>query len=880
MPESEIKPPRWAEKVLNWYCRPELLEDLQGDLYEYFQRRVRAKGIKRARLIYIIDVIKFMRPYTLRKPTSFNALIHWIMFTSYIKTSGRSIVRNKLFSTINIVGLGVSMSVGLLMIAMLSDLYSYDKFHDKHSRIYRLISKYEPKGNNDSELYASSSLRAAKAIKESFSGAEDVAILRREFSGDMEADNKFIPLRGLWANASFFNVFSFDLLLGNPASALQEPYRIVLTETAAKKLFGHIDVLGKVVRKGTETYTVTGVLKDVPKFSHFRFDMLASLSTFESQQQENAEAMKWTSMWDTWTYVLMKEASDIKAFQPAFDKLSAQENKNSKVFSVSLQLQRIDDIMTGENLSNQIGPIVGQTPVRVFLALSFVVVLSACFNYTNLSLARAFRRNKEVGIRKTIGAMKRQVISQFIVESVAIALLALASSFLIFLFIRPHFIGMEESLQELLVLQLSPRLIIAFVAFATVIGVLAGLAPAMSFARVSAIHAFKNFCAAPAIKGITLRKALIVFQYCISIIGITATLVIYRQYKHYLHYDLGFSTANVLNIYLQENDGARLKAERLKKELQELHEVKEISHSALISSLGGYWVTNMKYSNNPGDSAGVYYNLIDENYLPLHDYTLMAGRNFNYQVSDSLETEVIVNQATLKRFNIAGGDADKSIGEVVTINRKNMTIVGVLNDFVYGKPNDNVNKEVVMRYSKQPQYLNVKIESTDWPATYARIESIWKRIDPVHPLGATFYSEQIADSYKGIKASVKVGGFLSALVICIASIGLLGMVIFTTEIRMKEVSIRKVHGASETGLLVLLSRNFLLLLLIAAGIALPATYLFFDMVLLPTMENSEPLRFIDMISGALAVLLIALIMIVFQTRKVARTNPADILKSE
>jgi ABC-type antimicrobial peptide transport system permease subunit len=288
----------------------------------------------------------------------------------------------------------------------------------------------------------------------------------------------------------------------------------------------------------------------------------------------------------------------------------------------------------------------------------------------------------------------------------------------------------------------------------------------------------------------------------------------------------------------------------------------------------------MKYPKNPGDSGSVYYNLIDENYLPLHDYTLVAGRNFNYQASDSIETEVIVNKEVLKRFNIAGGDPEKAIGEVVTIHRKNMIIVGVLNDFVYGKPNDKANREVVMRYTKQPQYVNVKIESTDWPATYARIESVWKEIDPVHPFGATFYSQQIEDSFKGVKASIKVGGFLSALVICIASIGLLGMVIFTTEIRMKEVSIRKVHGASEMGLLALLSRNFLVLLFIAACIALPLTYLFFDMVLLPTMGNPAPLLFIDMTGGALAVLLIALLMIASQTRKVARTNPADVLKSE
>lgn len=801
------------------------------------------------------------------------------MITSYITTSARNIVRNKLFSIINILGLGVSMSVGLLMIAMLSDLYSYDKFHTRHDRIYRVVTEYQDKSITSPEPLATTSARVSKAIKESINGVEEIAVLRREFAGDMEVDNKFIPLRGFFANNSLFSVFSFELLRGNPATALKDPYKIVLTETAAKKLFGNIDILGKTVHKGEESYEVSGIMRDVPKSSHFKFDVLASLATVEAQQKDNAEYLKWYNVWESWTYLLIPESTDLKSLQASLDKLSEQERKATKDHIISLRLQAMDDIVTGENLSNQIGTVVGDTPVRIFLVLTFVVILSACFNYTNLSLARASKRTKEVGIRKTIGAVRHQVILQFIVESVVIALLALLLAILIFQFIKPHFINMEESLQDQLVLDLTSQLIAGFVGFAIVIGILAGIAPAISFARISALRAFKNFASSTTVHGITFRRALIVFQYCISIMGITATTLIYKQYKHFVHYDLGFATENVLNLNLQEN-GNVVKADRLRKELQELPEVKQISQSALVSSLGGVWVNNMKYSKHPEDSAAIYYNLIDENYLPLHEYKLISGRNFTYKSSDSLETEVIINETALKRFNIAGGDPDKAIGEVVTVNRKNLIIIGVLKDFVYGKPTDNVNREVIMRYSRRPNYLNIKIASEDWPATYARIESIWKKIDPVHTFTATFYNQQIEDGFKGIKASVKIGGFLSALVICIASIGLLGMVVYATEIRMKEVSIRKVHGASEHGLLVLLGSNFLLLLLIAATIALPLTYFFFKQVLLPRMGDAAPVTFFDMIAGASAVLLLALTMIVSQTRKVARTNPAEILKSE
>src|SRR6478609_167947 len=201
----KIVPPKWADQLLHWYCRPDLLEDLQGDLNEYFERNVKTKGARRARLIYIIDVFKFFRLYTVRKPEFVNLLINWIMIRSYIKTSGRSMVRNKLFSAINIVGLAISMSVGLLLIGLISDVLSYDKFHEKHSAIYRVISRYQYLENKDDNFMATTSLKAAKAIDETFSQPEGVAILRRDFGGDIKVGEKIIPLSGFWANESMFD---------------------------------------------------------------------------------------------------------------------------------------------------------------------------------------------------------------------------------------------------------------------------------------------------------------------------------------------------------------------------------------------------------------------------------------------------------------------------------------------------------------------------------------------------------------------------------------------------------------------------------------------------------------------------------------------------
>ncbi|HET7180518.1 MAG TPA: permease prefix domain 2-containing transporter, partial [Chryseosolibacter sp.] len=247
MKEREASPPRWARSMLAWYCKAELLEDLEGDLNEYFLRNLEEKGVFRARLIYVLDVLKFFRFYTIRKPEFINLLIHWIMIGSYIKTSGRSIVRNKLFSFINIAGLAISMSVGLLLIGLLVDMNKYDKFHANYDRIYRVVSKYKWLDQVSPTPFASTSLRAGEAIQESVPGIEEIAMVYRGFSGDMKFAEKTVSLSGHWANESFFKVFTFPMISGDPSTALKNPYSIVLTEKSAKKLFGDGDPMGKTV---------------------------------------------------------------------------------------------------------------------------------------------------------------------------------------------------------------------------------------------------------------------------------------------------------------------------------------------------------------------------------------------------------------------------------------------------------------------------------------------------------------------------------------------------------------------------------------------------------------------------------------------------------
>lgn len=885
--QVQANPPQWAKRFLQWYCREEVTEDLQGDLNEYFQRNLKTKGEKRAKLIYIIDVIKFIRPYTIRKPKFLNLLIQWIMIGSYIKTSGRNLMRNKLFSTINIFGLAISMSVGLMLIALLNDIYSYDKFHQNYDRIYRVISQYQYLDRKDDDFYATTSLRAAKAIQETFTGHEGVAILRRGFDGDITHGETTVQLSGFYANPEFFKVFTFPMIEGNMATALTEPFTAVVTEASAKKLFGDKNAIGETIilnsydkrrngELGSNQYTITGIIRDLPEFSHMHFDILGSLVTRETTEKENKNELAWDNMWNTWAYVLMPENPDLASFQQGLDRLAKKEDQTIKNTHIPMKLQALSEIMVGEDLSNQLGRTMGKTLIWVFTGLTFVVILSACFNYTNLSVARSLKRSREVGIRKVIGALKTHVLSQFIVEAIMISSMALLASILIFTFLKPFFLELNPDLQELLKLNLSGELILYFLLFAIVIGIIAGFFPALFFARINSVQVLKGFINSRISGKLTSRKVLIVVQYCISLMLITATVIMYKQYHHFLRYDLGYNTENVLNIHLQGN-----KPELLMKELSELPEVKAMTQAAMVTSVGSYWGVQMNNPNNSNDSTGVRMNQIDENYIQLLEHTLLAGRTFNFKPKDAVEDEVIVNEEVLKRFDIADRIPGKAIGQVVRIDRKPMTIIGVIKDFQYGRANNKSGDPVVFRYiDDKPSMLLVKFNTDDFASFNSKIESIWKNLDKVHTYNGKLYGDEIKQGFKGLDASMKLAGFIAFLAIVIASMGMLGMVVFTTETRVKEVSIRKVLGASEMKLLYLLGKGFFLLLIISASIALPVTYLFFEQVMFPQIANHAPIAFNEMIVGLMGVLIIASVMIGLQTLKIARANPASVLKSE
>lgn len=878
-PLDEIEPPKLAQRLLEWYCRADILEDLQGDLYEYFERNIKSKGPTYAKFIYWIDVLKFFRLYTVREPSFTNLYIYIIMISSYLKTFRRGLVRNKLFSFINIFGLAVSISVGLLVVALVLDLRSYDNLHLKKDRTYRVITEHTS-GNKSKMELASTSVKAGKRIKETISGIEDITIMRQGFYGDAQVGENYLPLNATWADESFFKVFSFSLLKGDPASALKEPFSLVLTEKSAKKLFGDVEALGKTVKFDTVNYVVTGIAKDVGKLSHIRFDALVSFSSAEAAFKTDEYFYNWDSIWSNYVYLTLPPNTESDKLQANLSRLSAQENKalNDNV-TIKLNLQPLKDIAIGQNLSNSIGPHVSPVVLWILGGLALVIILSACFNYMNLSIARSLRRAREVGIRKIIGAPFGHIFGQFMTESIFTALLSLIFSFFLFLFLRQQFLDLDPHLSDLVPLDLSFKLIAYFILLAIGVGIVAGFFPALFFSRINALQVVKDNSKFKVFRHINIRKALIVVQYSLSLIFIATTLIGFRQYKGMLSFDLGFKTDNILNIRMQGQN-----ADLLIKDLAEIPAVQATSKSLMITSLGSMHGNQLKYINpkdGSKDSAMIWMNMVDKNYLPIHQHKFASGSNFKISPKAGEESEVIVNEQALKRFNIAKQNSQKALGEQVIVDNKKLTIVGVLKDFHYGTLEHKI-EPVIFRYSDDPKAsnVNVLIKSTDIPATMASIENAWRKIDKVHPIDAKFYNDQLEKTYAQFSVMVKGIGFISFLAICIASLGLFGMVVFTTEVRLKEIGIRKVLGATESGLIFLLSKGFLLLLGVAALVALPATYLFFDQIILPKLVYHLPMAFYEFVVPLLAVMLLASLLIGSQTLKAARTNPVKNLKIE
>ncbi|MCE7994533.1 MAG: FtsX-like permease family protein [Roseivirga sp.] len=866
---DENRPPKSAYKLFKWFCDSRYFEELQGDLEEHFYRNRESLGHKKASSIYWKSVLGMIRPSVISQIKIKYPLNNSAMFRNYSLVALRSIARNKLFSFINIIGLAISMVVGLLAIAFITELYSYDAFHEKKDRIHRvIITQHE--GDQEPAFYASVSPLLGRQLETDYTSFEKVVTIYRNLNGDVKKGDNTVSLNGFYATEDFFDVFTFPMIHGSPSSALSDPFSLVLTETSALKVFGKIDVVGEVISWNNQNQLkVTGVVKDPPRTSHMNFQAIASFGFLEKLNARNTGLMSWQNMWNSHVYILLPESGSTTNLQADLDKIAAQENPKLYNSSFEPELQSLTSIFPGRKLNNQLGARMELKNINYIVILAIIVLASAAFNYTNLSIARTLKRAKEVGVRKVVGAQRRQVFLQFIIEAVIVSLMALVIAYFLFQLVRPEFLSLNRDIQRTSTLELSAIHYLYFLLFSVGVGILSGFFPSVILSRLKPSAIVKGVSRLKSASGLSLRKLLVGIQFTLSIGFVLLVGLAGKQYDFALNYDLGFETENILNIYLQNND-----VDLLSNSLAQLPEVETISKSSWVPSVGGIWTNRGKYIEG-NDSTTVNLMNVNGAYISNLGHELLAGDIF----TDGLDrTQIVVNEQLVKRFRM--GEPIDALGKRVRLQGRNRTIVGVVRDFQHATLDNEVAPFAFLSEPNGYRLLNLKISSDDMAETMLKIEAAWSELDPVHEFQAFFYQDRIERAYASLSTSTKTLGLLAIIAIVISILGLLGMAVYTTESRIKELTIRKVLGATTSHLLRLLSRNFVIMFVVTSAVAVPLSLYAFKELIIPGMVHTINIGFWDLSRGLLIIFGLTAVIIGSQALKAARNNPVKNLRSE
>ncbi|HRJ31606.1 MAG TPA: ABC transporter permease [Cyclobacteriaceae bacterium] len=856
----KISPPRWADRFLEWYCHPELLEEIQGDAYELYDRAAK-KSKRKADLLFIWNVVRFFRLRNIKKSTLSFSTPNPDMLRNYIKVAVRNLYQYKYFSLLNVFGLAIGMSVSLLLIALVSYVNTYDNFHVNKDNIYTIVSE-RTEGVEQLD-YATAPVLLAEKLAEN-PAVQKVVRIRAGFSEEIKHAQGNLPMSGYYVEPNFLHVFTYTVTQGNASAALTKPNTIVLTESAAMRIFNSTDVLGKIVElEQGGLFEIGAVMKDHPINSHLKFEALVSYATIPEPAESTHD--QWMHYDREYVYFLLREGGDIKRIQTELNRI-AQNIYVDLPIKATFETQHLSDITMGPDYRQAIGPKWEMSGMIAFAVIAVLILLPACFNYTNISIARALKRAKEIGLRKTMGGLHYQIFSQFIIETVVISLFALSVGVLIFLLARSEFQSMLVAASSL-DLSLTPKTFLWFVLFAMGTGLVAGIFPALYFGGLNPIQALKNKIHGRS-SAMRIRKVLTVFQFALSFGFILALVVFSRQYHYSIGFNFGFNKTNVINIPLQD-----AQPERVLAEFSPLAAVQSVTFASDVLGLN-YTTTWVKNQSN--DSLEVSQVFVDHKYIPAFGLTLLAGNNFPDETWQR-ERFIIVNEEFLKAYQIAY-PAD-AVGRTFEVEGNLLEVIGVVKNFHYAPLRFPIDKFFFRQHPNRYAFAHLNVQSPDPHLLVSQLENKWKDIGE-QKFEARFFEDDLYESYSMYQTLLKIIGFLGLLAITISMLGMLGMVIFTSETRAKEVSIRKVMGATVYGLTFLLSKDYLKLMLLAILIGAPVTATVFSLVIPHIQYYSVTMSLWDVLLSTLLLVSMGLATIASQTIKTALTNPAETLRSE
>lgn len=809
------------------------------------------------------------------------------MIRNYFLIAWRNIWRNKSFSLLNVLGLTAGTVCCLYILLYVKSQYGYDTHHEDAKSIYRIRTIIESRGADKGFNSASSSPPIAMAMKRDF--PEVVAAARIQYFGDQgeyllslpESENSFYEPKGYLADSTFFQLFNFRFTEGTALNALDEPYTVVLSSAVASKLFGTNPALNKSIqiknRQNDHVFRVTGVYDEKHGKSHLRPHFIMNMNSGglgEFIRNNN----QWAGQNFIYSYIKLNPRADAVALGaklPAFLEEHGAQNLRQLNMKKQLFLQKVTDIhLHSKGISNQIDEVSNASFLNLLITIAIFIQLIACVNFINLTTARSVRRAREIGVRKVIGAIRASLIGLFLSESILI-------SFITVLLAVPMVLLMLPWLNQLTLGSVAfdsfgdPMVIVMLIGLGLVTGLLAGTYPAFYLSGFRPIQVLKGVVSFRP-SSVILRKGLVIFQFVIAIVLIIGVIIISKQLKYMQSSDLGFNQDQKIVIPFKDEE-TQVQFDFYRNEISKLNTVNGTAGCV-------YYPTRRVLSDFQVYTAGkdmssaqlVRINRVDAGFYPLLGIPILAGRNLT-QTDTSNQT--VVNEKTLDVLNI---NMDKAIGARLYAefegNREEYEIVGVSGDYNFNSLREDINP-IVSFYSRRPAYLIIGANTTDYNSLLKDLSSIWKKTITAAPFEYSFLDEDIQKQYAQENTLKNISNAFTALAILICCLGLFGLAMFTAQQRIKEIGVRKVLGASVTGIATMLSKDFLKLVFISILIASPLAWWAMTKWLEDFAYKPAISGWVFVLAGASA-LLIAMVTVSFQAIKAAVANPVSCLRSE
>ncbi len=887
------KTPPLADKLLLWYCDNAAIEDLRGDLEELFYINLTRMSARRARLIYWLQIMSLIFSYAVRRrkqKSSFNVYsstsINVDVLRNYFKIATRSLVKNKMFSVINVLGIAVGMAAFLFIVHYVRYEKSYENFHAKATNIWRItLDQY----NGSEFLMSDCETHAAlgPTVKEKMPEVEDfVRMFKIDGLHNVKAGAKKFLDEGLYfADSSVFNIFSLHILEGDSAKALRDPMQVTITESRAEKYFGRKNnVLGEIISIDGNPYSVTAVISDLQPNTHLKFCVLASHTSLNALYKERYDEGDWIGN-NEFTYLLMKPGTSLKDFNAKLTALSL--SLKDKLNNARYTAEPIKDIhlFSHKNFEPDVNGD-GNT-VYLLMTIAWVIIVIAWVNYVNLSTARAIGRAREVGVRKVIGSRRMQLVLQFLTESVILNILSGIIALILFYSILPF---LRDLTGQPLPLDFifDPVFWLFFFSLISIGSLLSGAYPAFVLSSFQPVAVLKGRFQS-SIHGKRLRKGLVIFQFSATIVLIIFLCAVYLQIEHLRSYDIGMNinrTVVVRAPQLEVPDSVyestyESRYQSLKSELLNHSEIQKVARSTYVPGMPVSELRTARFTRKgESEKEGQYrYNFfwVDADFVPLLDMKLIKGRNFENGTSNT--NQVIINEEAVQRLGFSSNE--EAIGSQITTTRWKgdpYTIIGVLKNSYLNSPKE-APVPMLFMYWKIAGFFTVRVRADDMTETIGSIKQAWDKVFPGMVFHYFFLDQNYDQQYLSDIRFGKVTGYFSGLAVLIACLGLFGLSSFTMLQRLKEISIRKVMGASVPRIVRLLSSDFMKFIFIATVLSVPIAYFAIKEWLSGYVIRID-LNVWLFVLPIIFIFLIALITVSFQTVKTARANPIRSLKQE